>query len=460
MTASKRFLAVLSVLGALECVASAQPTISAVLNGASYTAVVAPGCWVAVFGTRLATADVSAQTVPLPLTLGGVSVTVAGRPAPMLYVSAGQINVLIPFEVEIPANTVVPLVVTSPAGTSSYNIRLTRNAPGIFTYGGIGTGLALVFDLNFQPVYTIAAQDNVIFYATGLGPTDASGRVIDNVEVYIGERKAQVNFAGLAPGFPGIYQLNVSAPVPATDRFYLRMGGWQSNIASVGIRRGTNTTNVAGSIDGLHPSNDPFFTLPECPQTEDLPSECSTGQAFSIMLHAGSFRVSFDMVSSARPFDIAAVGEGGGSIISIDPADGTYTASVTTVTPTVLRQDWSQFVPPVSFYFDCGRSSAICGPARGIPPPASDLLWLTARLLPTPNESTPTSPNGILQVSGRLSGSRFIVDGQNHAGLAIFGGFVQLQYGPFDKGVSTFTLYVDGWKVSAKAYAYRLFHRR
>ena len=75
MTASKRFLAVLSVLGALECVASAQPTISAVLNGASYTAVVAPGCWVAVFGTNLATAAVSAQRVPLPLTLVGVSVT-------------------------------------------------------------------------------------------------------------------------------------------------------------------------------------------------------------------------------------------------------------------------------------------------------------------------------------------------------------------------------------------------
>ena len=44
------------------------------------------------------------------------------------------------------------------------------------------------------------------------------------------------------------------------------------------------------------------------------------------MLHAGSFRVSFDVAPSARPFDIAAVGEGGGSIISIDPAAGTYTA--------------------------------------------------------------------------------------------------------------------------------------
>jgi uncharacterized protein (TIGR03437 family) len=459
MTASKRFLTMLPVLAALECVASAQPTISAVLNAASYSAVVAPGCWVAVFGTNLATVSLSAQTVPLPVTLGGVSVTVAGRPAPMRYVSAGQINVLIPVEVEIPANTVVPLVVTSPAGNSSYNIRLTRNAPGIFTGNGPDTGRALAFDLNFQPVNTIAAQDNVIFYATGLGPTDNSGRVIDNVDVYIGERRAQVNFAGLAPGFPGIYQLNVSAPVPATDRVYLRTGGWQSNIAEVGIRSGANTTNVAGSIDGLHPSSDRFFTLPECPPSEDQFYECFMGQAFSIMLHAGSFRVSFDVVSSARPFDIAAVGEGGGSIITIDPAAGTYTASVTTVTSEVKRQDWSRFVPPVSFYGDCNRSSAVCGPPRGIPPPITDAFWLTARLLPAATITTPTSPNGILQVSGGLSGSRFVVDGQNNTALSTFGGFVQLQYGPFAKGVSMFKLYVDGRLVSAKAYEYSLHHR-
>lgn len=458
MTASKKFLAVLSVLGALECVASAQPTISAVLNGASYTAVVAPGCWVAVFGTHLATADVSAQTVPLPLTLGGVSVTVAGRPAPMLYVSAGQINVLIPFEVEIPANTVVPLVVTLPTGSSSYNVRLTRNAPGIFTRNGAGTGRALVFDSNFQPVNAIAAQDNVIFYATGLGPTDASGRVIDNVEVYIGERKAQVSFAGLAPGFPGIYQLNVSAPVPATDRFYLRAGDWQSNITEVGIQSGANTTNVEGSIDGLYPLHD-LFTVPDCSLVPDG-DECANGYPHSIMLHAGSFRVSFNVVPSAKPFDIAAVGEGGGSIISIDPSAGIFSAFVTTITPQVLTLDWRPFVPPVFHFFFCGRSSAICGPERGIPPAANDPFWPTARRLPTPSASTPTSPNGSLQVSGRLSGSRFIVDGQNNTGLSTFGGFVQLQFGPFDRSVSTFKLYVDGRLVASKDYSYRLFQRK
>ena len=193
-------------------------------------------------------------------TLGGVSVTVAGLPAPLLYVSPGQINLLIPFEVQIPASTVVPVVVTSAGGVTSYNIRLTRDAPGIFTRNGSGTGTALMFDSNFQPVDTVGSKDTVILYATGLGATSAqTNSLVDEVEVYIGERKAQVLFAGLAAGSPGVYQVSVMAPVPATDRIYLRSGQWQSNIANIGIKHGANTSNVKGTIDGLHPSSDPAF---------------------------------------------------------------------------------------------------------------------------------------------------------------------------------------------------------
>ena len=172
-----RVFAVVAALGVLAGVAPAQPTVSAVLNGASYSAVVAPGSWVAIFGTNLASAPLSALAVPLPVTLGGVSVSVGGLAAPLLYVSANQVNVLIPFEVAIPANTVVPVVVTSPAGQSTpYNVRLTRNAPAIFTRNGAGTGRAFVFDSNFRAVDTVGPQDTVILYATGLGPTDASGQ--------------------------------------------------------------------------------------------------------------------------------------------------------------------------------------------------------------------------------------------------------------------------------------------
>jgi len=215
-----------------------------VLNKASNSAVISPGCWVVILGYNDAASPLSAPTGSAPTTLGGVSVTVAGLPAPINYVSPDEVDALIPSEAAIPQNTVVPLVVTSGAGSITYNIRLTRNAPGIFTWPGSATR-AVRLDANFRVLDTVGLQDVAILYATGLGPTDSSGRVVDEVEVYLGDRRAQVLFAGLAAGFPGVYQLNVLAPLPATDRLYLRSGGWQSNITHMGIRGGMNTATAA-----------------------------------------------------------------------------------------------------------------------------------------------------------------------------------------------------------------------
>ncbi len=466
----KRIPAVLVLAGALACVASAQPVVSAVLNGASYSAAVSPGCWVAIFGSNLASASLTAQTVPLPPTLGGVSVSVAGLPAPVLYVSLNQINALIPFEVAIPRNTVVSLVVTSPAGSGAYNLRLTRNAPAIFTRNGAGTGRAFVFDANFQAVDTVGPQDVVILYATGLGPTSPSGglsRVVDDVEVYIGERKAQVLFAGLAPGFPGTYQLNVMAPAPATDRLYLRTGGWQSNVVDIGIRSGTNTANVRGTIDGLNPSSDPGY--PKTPQRpcvgDNDPGPCGpTGQSesFSVMLHAGSFTVSFDIVPSASPFAVAAVGEAGGAIISIDPAAGTYSASVTTPALAAKQGDFSNSIAQLWDYIPCDWKSAVCLPFPDSRVPFTRIspYWARAlQMLPAPNTTGPASPNAFLQASGSVSGSRFAVDDQNNSALSKFGGIVQVPYGPFATRVSTFKLYVDGRLIASKDLPYLVFQR-
>ena len=462
MKTTRRILDVLALTVALASVASAQPAVSAVLNAASYSAVVSPGCWVAIFGNNLAPAPATASTVPLPTMLGGVSVSIAGLAAPMLFVSANQVNALIPFEATIPANNVVPVMVTSPGGSVTYNIRLTRDAPAIFTRNGAGTGRAFVFDPKFQAVDTIAAQDVVVLYAAGLGPADSSGHAVDEVEVYIGDRKAQVLFAGLAPGLPGIYQLNVMAPAPATDRLYLRSGGWQSNIVDIGIRSGANTANVTGTIDGLYPSSDPFFTLPPC-VGDDPVGPCGAGETFSFMLHAGSFSVSFDILPpspSAGAFAVAAVGEAGGSIISIDPVAGTYTASVTTITTAASHGDYSGTNLQVLDYLSC--NNAVCQPFPGMVIPATriDPFWARAtQQLPPPNTTVLASPNALLQASGNLNGSRLVVDGQTNSTLSKFGGIVQVPFGPFDKRVSTFKLYVDGKLVASKDFPYGVVHR-
>ncbi|MBM3795719.1 MAG: hypothetical protein FJW31_17060, partial [Acidobacteria bacterium] len=61
------------------------------VNAADYTAAIAPGSLIAIFGSNLAPATISAASTPLPTALAGASVEVNGQPIPLFFVSAGQI---------------------------------------------------------------------------------------------------------------------------------------------------------------------------------------------------------------------------------------------------------------------------------------------------------------------------------------------------------------------------------
>jgi uncharacterized protein (TIGR03437 family) len=244
-----------------------------VLNGASYSGNVAPGTWVSIFGTELAASVATATSIPLQTTLNAVSVSIGGIAAPLSYVSPTQINAVVPFEITIPPPSVtpedvmsLPVVVTTPAGTSApLTISLSRDSPGLFTLNGAGTGTVIALDANFNLLSAVGGGP-IMLYADGLGPTNppassASGgasseplnQVVDNVSVFVGETQATVLFAGLAPGFPGIYQLNVIPNGPISDRVYLQVNGWQSNITSLPISPGSNATKVTGTIQGHYP---------------------------------------------------------------------------------------------------------------------------------------------------------------------------------------------------------------
>jgi hypothetical protein len=175
------------------------------------------------------------------------------------------------------------------------------------------------------------------------------------------------------------------------------------------------------------------------------------------MLHAGTFSTSFDIAPSAKAFDVAAVGEGGGVIISIDPVAKTYTASVSTLTAQARVGDFSNSVVPLWDYPSCIPTTAVCVPFPGpsiVPPSRMDPFWVRAGgALPMPNAAG-TAPNGIFQMSGTLSGSHFAIDAQNNAALSKFGGIVQVPWGPFNLLGSTFTLYVDGVAITATSLPY------
>ncbi len=119
-----------------------QPTITAVVNAASYTAgTIVPGGIATLFGTGIVPASGIAgeAAVPLPTTLGGTQVWVNNIPAPLFAVAKvnrqEQINFQVPWEVA-GANTVTVVVVNGSARSAPRTYTVHGADPGLFTLDG------------------------------------------------------------------------------------------------------------------------------------------------------------------------------------------------------------------------------------------------------------------------------------------------------------------------------------
>jgi len=137
---------------------SSTVSIGGVTNGASFQQAAAPGMIMSVFGTNLtnSTTPQAAKSVPLPLTLGGVTATVNGVPAPFYYASAGQLNIQLPYET--PVGTAI-LNVNNNGQVAAYSFDVSDSAPGIF----VGSGNALV------PSATGHRGQAMVMFITGEG---------------------------------------------------------------------------------------------------------------------------------------------------------------------------------------------------------------------------------------------------------------------------------------------------
>jgi uncharacterized protein (TIGR03437 family) len=205
-----------------------------VLNAASYAPItnsVAPGEFITIFGSGLATGIFTPSSLPLPTNLGGVSVTVNGQLAPLSYVSPGQINILVP--IETTQNLAAFQVTNNNAQSNTVTLYTAPTAPGVFTGAPSGIGVAAILHSNYTPVTQASpalAGETVLLYLTGLGsvtpvvadgaaaPSSTLSTVDDpNLEVDLfdqdgNDQVANIAFAGLAPGFAGLYQINFTIP--------------------------------------------------------------------------------------------------------------------------------------------------------------------------------------------------------------------------------------------------------
>jgi uncharacterized protein (TIGR03437 family) len=213
-----------------------------VVNAASnapFTAGLSPGEFITLYGTNLGPSTLQfASTVPFPTKLGGVQVLINNSPVPLYYVSANQISAIVPFEI---TSAVAQIQVTYNGATSNAVTELVNlTTPGVFTndpVGGIGYSAALHPDYSLvTPESPAQVGETIAVYMTGLGtvfPSVADGAAATGttttsnaITADINGVTATVTYAGLAPGFVGLYQVNVQIPsgVSSGDN-YLDIGG-------------------------------------------------------------------------------------------------------------------------------------------------------------------------------------------------------------------------------------------
>uniref|UniRef100_Q022A7 Glycosyl hydrolase n=1 Tax=Solibacter usitatus (strain Ellin6076) TaxID=234267 RepID=Q022A7_SOLUE len=191
-----------------------------------------------IFGTNLASQTaVADQLPPLPFTLGGTTLTIGGNIVPLFFVSPGQINFQVPF-LSVTGPTTVPLLIQQGTLSSTVNVRIQPTAPALFTANAQGTGQGSVLIAGTASLAAPAGKfpgsrpvkpgEYISIYCTGLGdvnirptlgspsPSQPVASTLATPTVTIGGIPATVSFSGLAPGFVGLYQVNVQIPAGIT----------------------------------------------------------------------------------------------------------------------------------------------------------------------------------------------------------------------------------------------------
>ena len=158
---------------------------------------------------------------------------IGGLPAPLLYVSDGQINAVVPYTTPSDGSLATIQVISNgtPSNTAQSYTGLT--SPGVFTVpsGGLGYGAILHADFSLVSASSPAKMgETVQLFLTGLGAvgpavtagtaapsTQPFATVINPVDIFIDDfnnnsTQATVAYQGLAPGLGGLYQVNFTVP--------------------------------------------------------------------------------------------------------------------------------------------------------------------------------------------------------------------------------------------------------
>jgi uncharacterized protein (TIGR03437 family) len=243
-----KYISVTLALAACLCAQDANSpnyTAAGIVNGASFTTGLAPNTIGSIFGTNLSWATYGVQSIDvadgvMPTSLVNVEAYFEGWPVYLYYVSPQQINFLVP-SVLLPGNFNFWVARQGTRGPI-VTVTLQAAAPAMFQ---LPSGAVIATHIDGSLVSSSApatAGEVVTLWATGLGNTDPpledgmlptaaqSIGQLNQLEVWINGaalNPAAILYAGVAPGFAGLYQVNVRLPpqLPANPDIQLVLAG-------------------------------------------------------------------------------------------------------------------------------------------------------------------------------------------------------------------------------------------
>jgi uncharacterized protein (TIGR03437 family) len=188
----------------------------------------APGTWMAIYGTNLANQLNINQAAVFPTSLSGTSVIIGGEQTPLEFVSTGQVNALIPFDLA-GGQTYQVIVNNNGALSAPAPLQTTTITPGVAAYA---SGYAEAQHGGDYSLITEASPakpgEFIIIYLLGMGPT--AGTVISGQPSPVGatttnqptvslngENVPNIPYSGLTPTAVGLYQINLQVPPDASN---------------------------------------------------------------------------------------------------------------------------------------------------------------------------------------------------------------------------------------------------
>jgi uncharacterized protein (TIGR03437 family) len=215
-------------------------------------AVVAPGSLVAIFGAGLAPDYIVGPTSPLAQTIAGVTVGVADRLLPLLFVSPEQINAQLPSDLEEGEYQIS--IRRSGQSEITGKFTIARNAPGLFTQNLDSKTVVMASHQDGKPVSPSrpARKGEIIgLYGTGFGPYERKAPdgfalptaplypLLDRLDLLVGERVIETSWSGAAAGYIGLAVTRFKVPEDLASGVSLdirvRINGRESNTVSLPI---------------------------------------------------------------------------------------------------------------------------------------------------------------------------------------------------------------------------------